>query len=178
METECDKQDNKLCKDPRISIDNILTSHQAMDKLEALPKFEKFKGREEFAIVELFRCLQHAHNAAAKTAEHLVFLGCTFSTDQFSFILKHSVHPLVQLQIPPCLCHLGELCFAKAELTPEEAHEEKAVNRVLPRPHHPKLDDVDSKHPTHCLAATVHDILNQKLFDKFKESQSNVAEHF
>ena len=178
METEHNKQDKKLCKNPRISTDNILTSHQAMNKLEALPNFKEFKNREEFAICELFRCLQHAYNAAVETAEHLAFLGHTLSTDQFSFILKHSVCPLVQLQIPPHLCHPRELCFAKAELTPEEAYEEKAVNKVLPRPQKPKLDDVDTKHPTSCLAATVHYTLQQKLFNKFKESQSNVADHF
>ena len=121
-----------------------------MNKLEALPNFEEFKGGEEFAKCELFRCLQCTHNATAETAEHLEFLGYTLSTDQFLFILKHSVHPLVQLQIPSHLCHPGELRFAKTELTPEKAYEEKAVNRVLSRLHHPKLDDIDSKHLTHC----------------------------
>ena len=52
------------------------------------------------------------------------------------------------------------------------------VNTVLPGPHHPKLDGVDTKHPTHCPAAAVHYTLHQKLFDKFKESQSGVANLF
>ena len=85
---------------------------------------------------------------------------------------------MVQVQIPPHLCHPGELHFSKANLTPEEADKERAVNRVLPRPHHPKLDCIDTKHPTHCLAAAVHYTLHQKLFDKFKDSQSNIADHF
>ena len=93
-----------------------------MNKLEALPNFKKFENGEEFAITELFRCLQCAHNVAAETAGHLAFLGYTLSTDQFSFILKHSVHPLIQLQIPPHLCQPRELCFAKADLTPEEGY--------------------------------------------------------
>ena len=54
METEHDKQDQKLCPDPRTSSDNILTGHQAMNKLEALPNFKKFENGEEFAITELF----------------------------------------------------------------------------------------------------------------------------
>ena len=178
METEHDKKDHKLCKDPRVSSDNILTGHQALNKLEALPNFKKFENGEEFAITELFRCLQHAHNAAAETPCHLVFLGHTLSTDQFSFILKHSVYPLIQLHIPPHLCHPRELCFAKVDLTPEEAYEQKAINRVLPHPHNPKLDDVDNKHPNHCLAAAVHYTLHQKLFDKFRELQSNVVDLF
>ena len=109
METEHDKQDQKLCPDPRTSSNNILTGHQAMNKLEALPNFKKFKNGEEITITELFCCLQCAHNAAAETAGHLAFLGCTLQADMFSFILKHSMCPLVQLQIPPRLCHPGEL---------------------------------------------------------------------
>ena len=68
--------------------------------------------------------------------------------------------------------------IAKADLTPDEAYEQKMVNTVLPCPHHPKLDGVDTKHPTCCLAAAVHYTLHQRLFDKFKESQSGVADLF
>ena len=170
METEHDKQDQKLCKDPRVSSGNILTRHQALNKLEVLPNFKKFENDQEFAITELFRCLQHAHNAAAETTGHLAFLNCTLSTDQFSFILKHSVCPLVQLQIPPCLCHPRELHFAKADLIPEEVFEQKAIKRVLPHPHHPQLDNVDNKHPTRCLATAVHYTLHKKLL-------TNLASH-
>ena len=134
MEMECKKQDQELCPDPRSSSNNILTGHQALNRLEALPNFRTFKNGEEFAITELFHCLQCAHNAATETAGHLAFLGHTLQLEQFSFILKHSVHPLVQLQIPL-----------------EEAYEQKAINTILPCPHHPKLDDVDAKHPTSSL---------------------------
>ena len=40
------------------------------------------------------------------------------------------------------------------------------------------LDGMNNKHPTCCLAAAVHYTLCQKLFNKFKESQSNVADQF
>ena len=53
MKTECDKQDQKCFPDPRTSSNNILTGHQAMNKLEALPNFKKFENGEEFAIIEL-----------------------------------------------------------------------------------------------------------------------------
>ena len=36
METEHDKKVQKLCKDPRVSSDNILTGHQALNKLEEI----------------------------------------------------------------------------------------------------------------------------------------------
>ena len=37
---------------------------------------------------------------------------------------------------------------------------------------------MDTKHPTSCLAAAVHYTLHQRLIDKFKESQSSVADLF
>ena len=53
METEREKQDQALCPDPRVSKDNILTGHQSLNHLEALPNFKTFEGGEEYAITEL-----------------------------------------------------------------------------------------------------------------------------
>ena len=53
------------------------------------------------AIVQLFYVLQRAHNTAAEVMGHLAFLGRTLSSDQFTFILKHSVRPLIQFNISP-----------------------------------------------------------------------------
>ena len=169
METEREHQDQAPCKDPQVSSDNIPLAHTIMYRLEKLRNFKKFEGGEEFAIAELFLCLQRAHNTSAETASHLAFLARTLAPDQFTFILKHSVHPLVQLQIPPCLCSPGELKFAKNDLSPEKAFEQQAVNCILPHPHHPNLDGVDAKHPTRCLAAAIHYTLREK--DKFRESR-------
>ena len=60
------------------------------------------------------------------------------------------MNPLVQLHIPLRLCHPGELRLTKADLTPDEAYEQKVVNTVLPHPHHPKFDGVGAKHPRCC----------------------------
>ena len=109
---------------------------------------------------------------------HLAFLARTLQPTQFEFILKHSVYPLVQFQIPARLCHPGELRFAKSELTSDELFEQKAVNTILPQPYHPKLESVENKHPTHCLAVVVHYQLCQKLCATFCESQANTADMF
>ena len=135
-----------------------------MNKLEALPNFKKFKGDEQFVIAKLFRNLQKAHNASTETASHLAFLARTLKPDQCSIILKHSIHPLIQHEIPPCLCNLGELKFAEKDLSPEEAFKQHAVNTVLPCPYHPNLEKVEAKHPTRCLATAVHYTLKEKLF--------------
>ena len=129
-------------------------------------------------IAELFRGLQKAHNAFTETASHLAFLARTLKPDQFSIILKHSIHLLVQLEIPACLCNPGELKFAKKDLSPEEVFEQHAVNTVLPCPYHPNLEKVELKYPTKCLAAAEHYTLREKLFDKFHESQGKIADIF
>ena len=88
------------------------------------------------------------------------------------------MRPLVQLQIQPRLCHPGKLYFAKPNLSTDEMYEQKAVNVILPRPHHPKLDSIEPKHAMRALAAAVHYMFRQQLFDKFHESQAGVADLF
>ena len=134
METEREWENQVLCKDPQVSSGTIPQPHTIMNKLEALPDFKKFEGGEQFAIVELFRNLQKAHNASTETASHLAFLARTLKPDQFSIILKHSICPLIQLEIPARLCNLGELKFAKKDLSPDEAFEQHAVKIILPCP--------------------------------------------
>ena len=93
MQTEQEHRNQELCKDPHISMDNIMQSHHVMNCLEALPGFKKFEGGEQFAISELFCHLQRAHNTSSKAAGHLAFFARTLQATQFEFILRHSVHP-------------------------------------------------------------------------------------
>ena len=130
-----------------------MQAHHVLNHLEALPGFKKFEGSEQFAISELFRHLQSAQNASAEAARHLAFLARTLQPSQFEFILKHSVHPLIQFEVPPRLCSPRELCFMKSELTSEEAFEQWAMNNALPRPYYPKLETVEGKHAMRCLAS-------------------------
>ena len=66
----------------------------------------------------------------------------------------------------------------KSELTSEEAFEQWAMNNILPRPYHPKLETVEGEHATRCLAVAVHYQLQHKLFTKFRDSQANIADMF
>ena len=106
-----------------------------INRLASLPNFKSITSEHKETIIELFLSLQWAHNAAAKTAGHLASLAHVPNADQFSYLLKHSMRPLVQLQIPLRLCHPGKLCFAKANLSTDEMYEQKAVNVILRRPH-------------------------------------------
>ena len=44
VETEKERTDQQLCKDPRISMDNIMWADHVLNHLEALPGFKKFEG--------------------------------------------------------------------------------------------------------------------------------------
>ena len=156
IETEKERTDQQLCKDPRISTDNIMQVDHILNCLEALPGFKKFEGGERSAISELFSSLQSVYNVSAEVARHLAVLARTLQPSQFEFILKHSVCPLIQFEVPPRLCNPVELHFTKSNLTTEETFEQRAVNNILLRPYHPKLETVEGKHPTRCLVAVVH----------------------
>ena len=80
--------------------------------------------------------------------------------------------------MPGCLCHPGELKFAKEHLTDNELYEQCRVNTVLPRTHHPNLDQVPAKHPTRALAGAIHYQLRKHMFTKFVASQTDIADLF
>ena len=75
VETEKEKTDQQLCRDPRISSDNIMWVDHVLNCLEALPGFKKFEGGKKFAISELFISLQSVHNAFTEVARHLTVLA-------------------------------------------------------------------------------------------------------
>ena len=81
----------------------------------------------------------------------------------------------MQLQVPARLCNPADLTFAKTSLTDEEMFEQRAVNNMLPRPHHPNLEAVDPKHPTRALAAAIHYQIRKKMFPT---SQNEIADLF
>ena len=118
------------------------------------------------------------HTTIADIAGTLATLGRTLDPNQFQFLLKHSVRPLVQLQVPAHLCHPGELKFAKEHLTDDELYEQHGVNTVLPRPHHPNLDQVPAKHPTRTLAGAIHYQSRKCMFTKFTTSQTDIVDLF
>ena len=119
-----------------------------------------------------------AHSTIADVAQNITALGRQLDPDQFGFILKHSVRPLVQLQIPPGLCSLADLKFAKVNLTPEEEYDEQGVNMTLPRPHHPDLTTVKDNHPTRALAAAIHYHIRKRMYPRFPASQTEIADLF
>ena len=164
--------------DPRTLTDNIITGTQALSRLAAMPNFAAIQGDQWEMVCELFDSLQTVHTAIADVTGTLATLGRTLDPNQFQFLLKYSVHPSVQLQVPACLCHPGKLKFAKEHLTDNELYEQHGVNTILPRPHHPDLDQVPAKHPTRALVSAIHYQLRKRMFTKFATSQTDIADLF
>ena len=178
VETQKDSEDRKRCPDPRISTPNLMTGATALTRLAALPNFEKIDGDDRAKVCDVFNSLSTTHAAIVDIANNLATLGRRLDPTQFQFLLKHSVRPLVQLQVPARLCNPADLTFAKTSLTDEEMFEQRAVNNMLPRPHHPNLEALDPKHPTRALAAAIHYQIRKKMFTKFPASQNEIADLF
>ena len=178
MTTPKDAVDKEKCPDPRISTENLMTGHRVLNRLAALPNFKDIKAADREEVCELFDSLQTAHAAIADTASSLASLGQRLHPHQFQFLLKHSICPLIQLQIPAHLCHPGELRFEKQYLSNNELFEQCCVNTLLPRPYHPSLDSIPPKHPTRALVAAIHYHLQKRMCTKFNASQTEIADLF
>ena len=160
----------------RVSSDSIPTGPEVTSKMriENIKSFNK-KGQE--AITTLFGHLQDAHNHMAQVAQAVVQLSKVSSPEQFTFVLKLAVRPIIQLKIPPHLSAPTELKFEKERLTQEETTEEYCCNLILPQPFHSKFSGIAFKHPTRCLAAAAHFLIRKELFNS-KYPQLQVAKDF
>ena len=176
--TPKDATDKEKCPDPRVSTENLMTGHRALNRLAALPNFKDIESADREEVCQLFDSLQTAHATIADAAGSFASLGCRLHPHQFQFLLKHSIHPLIQLQIPAYLCHPGELRFEKQYLSNDELYEQHCVNTLLPRSYHPALDSIPPKHPTRALAAAIHYHLWKRMCTKFNASQTEVANLF
>ena len=129
------------------------------------------------AVTRLFSHLQDAHNHMSQVTQAVVQLSKVSSPEQFTFVLKLAVRPIIQLKIPPHLSAPTELKFEKERLTQEETTEEYCCNLILPRPFHRKFSGISFKHPTRCLAAAAHFLIRKELFNS-NYPQLQVAKDF
>ena len=159
------------------SPDDIPEAEEITDKLEEIEDMEELDARSVKNITSLFAALQMCHENSAKMAGHFVQLGSTLTPKQYTYVMKHSLQPLVQLSLPPCLCSPANLKFSKLRLTPQDTKEEVGINQCLPRPSHLVLAVLPPKQPTHCLVAIIHTVLWRHLFNS-KESTSTISAEF
>ena len=176
--TPKDAADKEKCPDPRVSTENLMTGHRVLNRLAALPNFKDIECADREEVCELFDSLQTAHATIADAARSLASLGQRLHPHQFQFLLKHSIHPLIQLQIPAHLCHPGELRFEKQYLSNDELYKQHCVNTLLPRPYHPALDSIPPKHPPRALAEAIYYHIWKRMCTKFNASQTEIANLF
>ena len=115
----------------RVSSDEIPTGPEVTSKMcrqENLPCFDQ-KGQQ--AVTRLFSHLQDAHNHMPEVAKAIIDVSEVLSPEQFTFVLRLAVRPIIQLKIPPHLSAPTELRFEKERLTPEEIAEENCYNLIL-----------------------------------------------
>ena len=155
-----------------------MTGHRVLNRLAVLLNFKDIEGADREEVYELFDSLQTAYATIADAANSFASLSHRLHPHQFQFLLKHSIHPLIQLQIPAHLCHPSELRFEKKYLSNDELYEQCCVNTLLPRPYHPSLDSIPPKHPTRALAAAINYHLQKRMCTKFTASQTEVADLF
>ena len=159
------------------SPDDIPEAEEITDKLAEIEDMEELDARSVNNITGLFAALQMCLEDSTKMAGHLVQLESTLTPKQYTYIMKHSLHPLVQTSLPPRLYSPVDLRFSKLRLTPQETKEEIGINQCLPRPFQMALAVLPPKHPTRCLAAIIHTVLQRHLFNS-KESTSTISEEF
>ena len=160
-----------------VSSDNILTGPEVITKMHLDENLTTFDKAGQQAVTHLFSHLQDAHNHMSQVAEAVVQLSKVSSPEQFTFVVKLAVRPIIQLKIPPHLSTPTELKFEKERLTQEETVEEYCCNLTLPQPFHPKFSSIPFKHPTRCLAAAAHFLIRKELFNS-KYPQLQVAKDF
>ena len=161
----------------RVSSDEIPTGPEVTSKMHLQEGIQCFDQKGQQAVTRLFSHLQDAHNHMAEVAKAIVDVSEVSSPEQFNFVLRLAVRPIIQLKIPPHLSAPTELKFEKERLTPEEITEENCCSLILPQPFHPKFAKLDFKDPTRCLAAAAHFLIRKKLFNT-KYPQLHVAKDF
>ena len=132
------------------SPDDIPEAEEITDKLAEIKDMEELDARSVNNITSLFATLQMCHENSAKMAGHLVQLGSTLTPKQYTYIMKHSLRPLVQISLPPCLCSPVDLKFSKLCLTPQETMEEISINQCLPIPPGISSSSTQTPHPLPC----------------------------
>ena len=66
--TPKDAADKEKCPDSRVSTENLMTGHRALNRLATLPNFKDIESADREEVCELFDSLQTAHATIADAA--------------------------------------------------------------------------------------------------------------
>ena len=82
------------------SPDDIEDGEEFIHKLKKAEEFGDFSDEVVKSLTGMFAQLQLCHENSAKLAGHMVELSKALQPAEFTYIMKHSLRPLVQLSIP------------------------------------------------------------------------------
>ena len=111
--------------------DDIEQAKEVIHKLGHVEDFPELSQEALAAITSMFSQLQLCHENCVKLAGHLAELGSLLQPDQFTYLMKHSLRPLVQISLLAWYCSPTDIKFYKLHLIPEETREEKGINLML-----------------------------------------------
>ena len=81
---------------------NILpTGHDVLTRLVHEANHKALDDARQKVVIELFSQLSDAHDILSKVTKLISKLGQIMNPEQFSFVLKLVVRPLIQLKVPP-----------------------------------------------------------------------------
>ena len=126
---------------PRESPKTLPTGHDILTRFVHEVDHKALDDKDQKVVVQLFSELSDAQDNLSKVAKSISKLGKITSPEQFGYILKLTIQPLIQLKVPPHLCSPGDLCFSSERLTQEEYFEEMCIIEILHKPYHNKFSD-------------------------------------
>ena len=132
VDTVLDTIPDKLCKifvekpaddtedtiQQRQSQNTLPTGHNILTRLVHEANHKALDDASQKVVVELFSQLSDADDNLSKVTKSISKLGQITTPEQFSFVLKLAVRPLIQLKItpPPTYVHPGTCILAKKDL--------------------------------------------------------------
>ena len=117
VDTVLDTIQDKLCKifvenpaddtedtiQQRQSQNTLPTRHNVLTRLVHEAIHKELNDASQKVVVELFSQLSDTHGNLSKVAKSISRLGQITTPEQFSFVIKLAMRPLIQLKIPPLL---------------------------------------------------------------------------
>ena len=119
LDTIPDKRSKIFVEKPADDTEDTIQQRQSQNTLptghDILTSLDDDAGQK--VVVELFSHLSDAHDNLSKVTKLISKLGQITNPEQFSFVLKLAVRPLIQLKIPPpSYVHPGTCILPKKDL--------------------------------------------------------------
>ena len=111
----------------RVSSDSIPTGSEVTSKMRLHENITSFDKKGQQAVTRLFSHLQDAHNHMSQVAQAVVQLSKVSSPEQFTFVLKLAVRPIIHLKFLHIYQHQQNSNLKKKDLPKKKQQKNIAV---------------------------------------------------